>query len=109
MKKLALTFAIILGISLGAYAQNGGLFGYGGDEKEESYNIAWYSFYQDQEINHSLFGLLRSEYNRIYTIDDLNFPNDHGLIANQEAPLGSGILLLIGMGAAYAAAKRRKE
>ena len=102
MKKLALTFAIVLGISLCSYAQGGGLFGYGeASETEESYNIAWYSFYQDQEIDNGLFGLLRGG----------GMPGlpGHGSDTNEPAPLGSGALLLIGFGAAYAAAKRRKE
>ena len=102
MKKLALTFAIVLGLSFGAYAQNGGLFGYGEGEKEESNNIAWYSFYQDQnEIDNGLFGLLRGG-------GTPGLPN-HGEDNNQPAPLGSGALLLIGMGAAYALKKRNSK
>ena len=103
MKKLALAFVLILGLSIGAFAQNGGLFGYGESEQEESYNIAWYSFYQNQdEVDNGLFGLFR---------DDPAMPGlpGHGGTGNQPAPLGSGALLLIGMGAAYAAAKRRKK
>lgn len=102
MKKLALTFAIVLGISLCTYAQ-GGLFQYGEtSQEEESYNIAWYSFYQDQDaIDNGLFGFLRTG-----TVP--GFP-DHEMNDNQNAPLGCGALLLIGFGAAYAAAKRRKE
>ena len=103
MKKLALTFAIVLGISLCASAQGGGFFGYGqADNEEESYNPAWYSFYQDQEVDNGLFGLFRS---------GPGVPGlpGHGSDTNEPAPLGSGALLLIGFGAAYAAAKRRKK
>ena len=104
MKKLALAFVLILGLSIGAFAQNGGLFGYGESEQEESYNIAWYSFYQDQdEIDNGLFGLFR---------DDPNIPGlpGHGQSGNQPAtPLGSGALLLIGFGAAYALKKRNSK
>ena len=101
MKKLALTFAIVLGISLCSFAQ-GGLFQYGDvNQEEESYNIAWYSFYQDQEIDNGLFGIFR-------TAPDINTP-DHGLEGNQPAPLGSGALLLIGFGAAYALKKKNKK
>ena len=101
MKKLALTLAIVLGISLCSFAQ-GGLFQYGEvGEEETSNNIAWYSFYQDQEVDNSLFGLLR-------TGPGIVLPN-HEQPGNQPAPLGGGALLLIGFGAAYAAAKRRKE
>lgn len=101
MKKLALTFAIVLGISLCSYAQ-GGLFGYGeANEQEESVNLAWYSFYQNQDIDNGLFGILR-------TAPGISFP-DHEQNTNQPAPLGSGALLLVGFGAAYVAAKRRKK
>ena len=101
MKKLALTIAIVLGMSLGTYAQrSGGLFGYGEfDEAEETNNIAWYSFYQDQEIDNGLFGILRSGAQPA-------LPN-HGSTNNENAPLGSGALLLIGFGAAYALKKKK--
>ena len=82
MKKLALTIAIVLGMGIGAYAQ-GGLFKYGDSNDQQSK------------------GLTRD-----------GFPSlpGHGETGNQPgSPLGSGALLLIGFGAAYAAAKRRKE
>lgn len=101
MKKLAITFAIILGISVGAYAQRG-LFGYGEVEKEDTYNIAWYSFYLDQdEIGNGLFDLFRG--------GELPNTPPHDEPGNQPAPLGSGALLLIGFGAAYALKKRNKK
>ena len=91
MKKLVLTIAVVLGMTLGASAQyfakndaqpnqGGGLFGRGDTPQ-----------YED-EGGHStpLLPL-------------------HGQTNNQDAPLGSGALLLIGFGAAYAASKRRKE
>ena len=90
MKKLVLTIAIVLGMTFGASAQffgdnepqqkGGGLFGYGQT--------------RDVEQGGPSTPL---------------FPT-HGQTENQDAlPLGSGALLLIGFGAAYAAAKRRKE
>ena len=103
MKKLALTFAIVLGLSLCSFAQNGGgIFGYGQtSEEEESYNIAWYSFYQNEEVDNGLFGLLRAG----------NMPNVpiQDQTDNQDAPLTGGALLLIGFGAAYALKKRSKK
>ena len=104
MKKLALTIAIVLGLSLGTYAQNEGLFGYGETPKEEEENapeMAWYGFYQDQEVDNGLFGLVRSG-------EAPGLPG-HGQNTNQNAPLGSGALLLIGFGAAYAMKKRSKK
>ncbi|MBQ3709098.1 MAG: hypothetical protein II887_00160 [Bacteroidales bacterium] len=101
MKKLALTFAIVLGLSLCSYAQGGGLFGYGEmPEEEESVGMTWYGFYQDQEVDNTLFGLLRSS--------TPGLP-DHGLTTNEDAPLTGGVLMLIGLGAAYALKKRSKK
>ena len=89
MKKIALSIAIILGMTIGASAQ------YFGD---------------DGQPQGGLFG-------RGATPDYANGGNGtgapilpaHGLDTNKNAPLGSGALLLIGFGAAYAASKRRKE
>ena len=91
MKKLVLTIAIVLGMALGASAQH---FGDNG-----------------QQQGGGLFG--RGE-----TRDADNGGNtaaplmpEHGLNTNQnaETPLGSGALLLIGFGAAYALSKRSKK
>ena len=91
MKKLVLTIAVVLGMTLGASAQffgdngqsnqGGGLFGRGNTPQ-----------YEDEGgLSTPLLPL-------------------HGQTNNQDAtPLGSGALLLIGFGAAYAASKRRKE
>ena len=86
MKKLVLTIAIVLGMTLGGFAQEKGLFG---RAPQESYGYS----YRDGENNGDPgFGL----------------PGDHGLGGDQGAPLGGGALLLIGFGAAYAL-KKRKE
>ena len=39
----------------------------------------------------------------------LGLPSDHGLTDDFGAPLGSGIVVLMGLGAAYLVGKRRKE
>ena len=107
MKKLVLTAAIILGFAMGSYAQ--GLY------------------YKDTE--NGLFK--RGAVPENQTRDDgagLFLPGDgwHGIGGNADAtdityddneydweshltPLGSGALLLIGFGAAYAMARRKKE
>ena len=85
MKRIAITLAIVLGIALGASAQNRGLFGRG-PEHGESYN----------------------SYDRT-TNEGLMLPTSHGTNTDQDAPLGSGALLLIGFGAAYALKKRKKQ
>ena len=107
MKKIALTIAIVLGIGLCSYAQNGGgLFGYGEvavEEEEDVAGSAWYSLGQDEDLDMGLFTNLRNTYNI-----KPNLPN-HGQDDNMDAPLGSGALLLIGLGTAYALKKRSKK
>lgn len=85
MKRIAITLAIVLGITLGASAQNRGLFGMG-PEHGESYD----------------------SYDRT-TNGGLMLPSSHGTSQDQDAPLGSGALLLISFGAAYAMKKNRKK
>ena len=87
MKKLALTIAIVLGITMGASAQ--GLFERG---------------YSSSEANEPM---------RSSTIVP-GLPSAHNVTTNQDAPskplpLGSGVVVLMGLGAAYMAAKKRKE
>ena len=86
MKKIALTIVIILGLSLVSFADNGGLFGRGEAVTETESTIYWG--------------------NRLGGTPAL--PN-HGEIGNQPAPLGSGMAILLGLGAAYLVAKKRKE
>ena len=94
MKKLVLTIAVVLGMTFGASAQyfanndaqpnqGGGLFGRGMVSDEMFYGAAG--------------------------TNGLPLLPLHNQEGNQDAPLGSGALLLIGFGAAYAASKRRKE
>ncbi len=91
MKKSIITIAIVLGICLSSFAQRigagGGLFQYGAISDEEYYGAGYYE------------------------LDRLNAPllPYHNMTENQNAPLGSGVVMLLGLGAAYAAAKRRKE
>jgi len=92
MKKLALTIAIVLGISLGAFAQ-GGLFQYGFVSDEEYYGSAFWAIDENNRLQEGLFPGL---------------PN-HNQDDNQNAPLGGGALLLIGFGAAYALKKRKEK
>ena len=87
MKKLAMTLAIVLGLGMASYANGGGLFGQGQAAPEES--------------NTSVMSGNRLGGNPA-------LPN-HGQNTNQPAPLGSGIAVLIGLGAAYAVAKKRED
>ena len=83
MKKLALTFAIVLGMTLGAFAQEGGLFGKGATRETEN--------------TYSTRGGL------------IDLPDVHGDSNDHGAPLGSGIAVLISLGAAYAMSKKSKK
>ena len=86
MKKVALTLAIILGLSMTTFADpdGGGMFGR--------------SKATQSNTNRDGNGLL--------------LPNQHGLSGDwgdEEDPLGSGIAVLMGLGAAYLVGKKRKE
>ena len=89
MKKTLLTIAIVLGMTLGAVAQKqgGGLFGMGDQRQADSYDYS------------------------VYTRGgSLLLPDNHGETEDQSsAPLGSGALLLIGFGAAYALRKKNNK
>ena len=87
MKKLALTIAVVLGLSLTTFANtnDGGLFQRGASEPTSG-------VYGDRDG-----GILTPV-----------VPN-HGETGNQNAPLGSGVAVLLGLGAAYMVAKKRKE
>ena len=91
MKKLVLTISIVLGMTLGASAQ------YFGDN--------------GQPQGGGLFG--RGE-NPNYANDDGDqqmplLPPHNSNDNHDAAPLGSGAMLLIGMGAAYALANRKEK
>ena len=88
MKKLALTLAIVLGLSMASFAEGGGLFGQGQSAEESSTTTT--TMY-DRGGAPGLPG------------------GGHGSGGNQPAPLGSGIAVLVGLGAAYAVAKKRED
>ena len=82
MKKLALTIAIVLGLSMTTFADGGGLFQRGVDPESNGYSG------------------LRENYP--------GFPG-HGATTDQPAPLGTGIAVLTALGAAYLVGKKRNE
>jgi hypothetical protein len=81
MKKLALSIAIVLGLSLTSFADpnGGGLFQRGESTQQ---------------------GMTRTDTPMLPT---------HGETTNQDAPVGSGIAVLLGLGAAYLVGKKRRE
>ena len=88
MKKTITTIAIILGMTLCATAQNGGGLFQRGMVSDEAY-----------------YG---NSYDRTGT--GLILPNGHGENTDQNStPVGSGIAVLVGLGAAYALKKRKED
>ena len=89
MKKLIMTTAIVLGLSLTTFAQDG-MFHRSDNAKNGGNGYALY------ESKGDLKG---------------GFPGvpGHGETGDVDAPLGSGIVLLASLGAAYMVAKKRRE
>ncbi len=82
MKKIVLTFAVVIGLGLASFAQ-GGLFQRGNTP-------------ENSQEGTSLRG------------DGPGLPG-HGSQTDEPAPLGSGIVLLTALGAAYGIAKKHRE
>ena len=95
MKKLVLTAAIILGFSMGLFAQNqqdnGGLFGRG-------------PVYDGMTRDGGTFSLCLPGHNFTTHWNGGSQGHDDDLV-----PLGGGALLLMGFGAAYALTKRNRK
>ena len=85
MKKASIIITILLGLTFSSFAQEGGMFGYG-----ETRNVGLGG---SRGSNESL----------------VEMPSGHGLTDDASAPLGSGVLMLIGFGAAYALKKKKEE
>ena len=83
MKKLALTTLLLLSLGFGAMAQEGGLFGMGPTKAEET-------------------GLMNRG-------GSPNLPGLHGANTDQPAPLGTGTMLMLGLGAAYLVTKKNNK
>ena len=101
MKKLVLTAAIVLGLVMGSFAQEysqkkkgGGVFGYGSVPQLRDDEAG---LYLPGDGLHGIFGNADGT-DTYYDPTEWNW-----------MPLGSGALLLMGFGAAYAMMKRRKE
>ena len=84
MKKALLILSLVLGLTVGTYAEGqGSLFNRDGNDQEE--------------MNGNRPGGIMP-----------GIP-DHDQPGNQDAPLAGGALLLIGFGAAYAMSKKNKD
>ena len=92
MKKQIITLAIILGMAMTGFAQGGG------------------SMFHRENSGDNGTSLYKGM-NREDTENPITMPGlpSHGSTDSQNAPLGSGIAMLFGLGAAYAVAKKRNE
>ena len=95
MKKLTLTIAIILGMTMTTFADGGGLFNRGNNARNGASGYSYFSTDGISDIQRDNF--------------DAPLLPIHGETDNQDAPLGSGIVALMSLGAAYMVAKKRKE
>ena len=133
MKKLIVTIAIVLGLGMTTFAQEAftgadgvaesGLFNMGtsffGNGELGLFSPDYYDYedeyeaynYQPQNyVDNGLFGLGGGTlFSREGTGLGLILPTGHGETGDTSAPLGSGIAVLMGLGAAYLVGKRRKE
>jgi len=92
MKKLIVTTAIVLGLSMTSFAQ-GGLFHRGASAEGET-------------VDYSLSkGGSRATGEAIPMLPSHNGSNE----SQPATPVGSGIAVLMGLGAAYMVAKKRRE
>ena len=89
MKKLTLTLALVLTMGLSSFATNTG------EEEGGLFEAASSKFFGMEYTNRDG--------------ESLMLPSSHGLDDDADAPLGSGIVLLAGLGAAYLVGKKRKE
>ena len=94
MKKLTITIVLLLGLTMTTFA-DGGLFNRGNNAKN------------GQASGYIYFGAKAEGDNAGSPAMPL-LPQ-HGVDTNQPAPLGSGIAVLMGLGAAYLVGKRRRE
>ena len=89
MKKLALTIALALGLTIGGFAQGGGMFQKGPSDDGNNY----------RDVTNSPMMPNAHGYN-----GDVNSQN-----GEPTTPIGGGLTILVGLGAAYVVAKKRRE
>jgi LPXTG-motif cell wall-anchored protein len=131
MKKLALTIAIVLGMGMSIFAQEAytnadgvsenGLFGLGVSFFDRDGELTFFAEYYELDEQDVEYGYESQDYVEsgffglgagIFSGNrNTIFPAlpDFGSTGDQDAPLGSGIAVLMGLGAAYLVGKRRKE
>ena len=96
MKKLVLTTALVLMMGTTVFAQQGG----GALRRSKEYR----DYLNAGKMNNQAGGLRTTSNTPL--LPGFGNPGD---VDGTDAPLGSGIAVLIGLGAAYAIGKKRKE
>jgi len=96
MKKIATTFIIVLALGMTGFAQDFTFFG------DEMYEERGGLFHRGEDL-FEYDDQLREGY------DGPMIGFNHGDTEDQNAPLGSGVAVLLGLCAAYMVGKRRKE
>ena len=132
MKKTIIAIAILLGMGMTTFAQTDydnasggskGLFGFGLGFFDRDEDLALFPemseydremedyYYVEPSYSgeNGLFGLGKGFFNNRDGEIGLTLPNSHGEDDDQDGPLGSGIAVLMGLGAAYLVAKKRKN
>lgn len=112
MKKLFLILAIVLLASLGAKAQSSD--GYWISSTNNSYTEEYYDWSEFTKLLEMFVAVDGIDWrNGRDAIDDIHFPGGHGwtdhTTGGDPAPIGSGVLLLISFGGAYAVAKKHRK
>ena len=93
MKKTILTIVLILGITMTTFA-DGGLFQRGYNAKN---GFSGYNYFGARDMG---------DEEEVFVSPLMPM---HNLETDQDAPIGSGIIVLMGLGAAYMVAKKRRE
>mgnify|MGYP006908796131 CR=1 FL=1 len=132
MKKLIVTIAIVLFMGMTTFAQEAftgadgvaesGLFSLGTNffgngelglfspdyyDYEDEYEA--YNNYPQNYVDNGLFGMGGGTLFSNTRSGGLVLPGSHGQTDDSNAPLGSGVVVLLGMGAAYAMKKKREK
>ena len=93
MKKLIITITILLGLSLCTFADGDGLFNRGYNAQN---GFSGYTYFGTNDMGNREGEVL------------MPMLPAHGQEGNQPAPVGSGIAVLVGLGAAYLVGKKHK-
>ena len=137
MKKLFLTVTILFGMTIGAFAEWNSydsdwnlfhLFNFDKEEQEEAnvglfeeteiFGMNWNDIFGSSNgfVNYEgggMFGRGKSMNTGVGSGFRNNFglilPINHGLEGDSDAPLGGGVVVLLGMGGAYLVAKKRRR